>query len=353
MCKKGIEIEQFFVRLKDEENINRMPALEQSIPIIRERDRVRVKLPKLKIEKFSRNPKQCRAFRDAFDIVANENNDLTDVGKFTYLRSYLTGDAVRLQARLAITSSNYGVGLELLERRFGTKQVIINSHMESLYKLPVIRSSEDVRSLEAIGVEPESYGCLLVPMIKDKIPNELNIHISRKFDASVDVWKINDLMKELKLEIEARERVGDTKRAKSQRTPRDTVEGLLSVDKITCPFCQQDHFADRCNIVTNVNTRKKMLQCQSRCYICTKRGHQSRDCKSKRTCFRCKGRHHTSICERDQDNSRQQTNNYKSSSLKKSNGSKDSKEDNEQTQQPNTSRTATNTVTSNNKVVFV
>ena len=42
-------------------------------------------------------------------------------------------------------------------------------------------------------------------MIKDKIPDELNIHISRKFDASVDVWKINDFMKELKLETEVRE----------------------------------------------------------------------------------------------------------------------------------------------------
>ena len=52
-------------------------------------------------------------------------------------------------------------------------------------------------------------------MIKDKIPNELNIYISCKFDASVDIWKINDLMRELKLEIEARERVGDAKRLKS------------------------------------------------------------------------------------------------------------------------------------------
>ena len=81
----------------------------------------------------------------------------------------------------------------------------------------------NVRSLEDIGVEPESYDCLLVPVIKDKIPNELNIHISCQFDASVDVWKINDLIRELKLEIEARERVGDTQRLKSQRTPRDTV----------------------------------------------------------------------------------------------------------------------------------
>ena len=278
---------------------------------------------------------------------------MTDVEKFTYLRSYLTGDALRLQAGLALTSSNYRVALELLERRFGTKQVIINSHMEFLYKLPVIRSSEDVRSirdfhdkiemnlrsLEAIGVEPESYGCLLVPMIKDKIPNELNIHISCKLDASVDVWKMNDLMRKLKLEIEARERVGDAKRLKSWRTPRDTVEGLLSVEKITRPFCQQDHFADRCNIVTNVNTRKRMLQCQSRCYICTKRGHHSRDCKSKRMRFRCKRRYHPSICERD--SSRHQTSFDKSNDSKKSNDNKDSIGDNEQMQQPNTSRTAT------------
>ena len=138
--KKGIEIERLFDRVKAEENRSRMTALKQSIPITREREKVGVilvilvKIPKLQIVKFSGDPKQYRAFRDAFDLVANRNNDLTDVEKFTYLRSYLTGDALRLQAGLALTSSNYRVALELLERRFGTKQVIINSHMESLYK---------------------------------------------------------------------------------------------------------------------------------------------------------------------------------------------------------------------------
>ena len=152
-----------------------MPALEQPIPTIAERDKVRVKLPKLQIEKFSGVPKQYRAFRDVFDLVANENNGLTDVEKFPYLRCYLTGDALRLQAWLALTTVNYRVALELLERRLGTNQVIINSHIESLYKLLVIRGSEDVRSirdfhdkiemnlpsLEAIGVGSESYAVSL------------------------------------------------------------------------------------------------------------------------------------------------------------------------------------------------
>ena len=115
---KAIEIEQFFARIKDEENRNGISELEQSIPIIRERHKVRVKLPKLQIENLSGDPKQYRAFIDAFDLVANENNDLTDVEKFAYLRSYLTGDALRLQAVLALISGNYRVALELLERRF-------------------------------------------------------------------------------------------------------------------------------------------------------------------------------------------------------------------------------------------
>ena len=92
-----------------------MLALEWSIPVIRERDKVRVKLPKLQIEKFSGDPKHYLAFRDAFDLVANENNDLAEVEKFTYLGSYVTGDALRLQPGLALTSSNYRVALELLE----------------------------------------------------------------------------------------------------------------------------------------------------------------------------------------------------------------------------------------------
>ena len=57
--------------------------------------------------------------------------------------------------------------------------------MESVYKLPLIRNSEDIknmrefydkmeisfRTLEAIGVEQKSYGCLMIPIIKDKLPN--------------------------------------------------------------------------------------------------------------------------------------------------------------------------------------
>ena len=77
-------------------------------------------------------------------MVANENNDLIDVEQFTYLRIFLTGYAFRL---LALTTNNFRVALELSERRYGSKHVIISSHMDSLYKLPVFRSSQEVKGI--------------------------------------------------------------------------------------------------------------------------------------------------------------------------------------------------------------
>ena len=38
----------------------------------------------------------------------------------------------------------------------------------------------DVRSLESLGVEPEHYGALLIPIVTGKLPPEIRLIISRK-----------------------------------------------------------------------------------------------------------------------------------------------------------------------------
>lgn len=39
-----------------------------------------------------------------------------------------------------------------------------------------------------------------------------------------------------------------------------------------------------------------MLKRDNRCFVCTRTGYLSKDCRSRRTCFNCSGHHHTSIC---------------------------------------------------------
>ena len=65
-----------------------------------------------------------------------------------------------------------------------------------------------------------------------------------------------------------------------------------------CCYCGQNHSATNCGTVTNTDARKQVLHKNGRCYICLRKGHLSRDCRSTHHCHSCNGRHHTSICVR-------------------------------------------------------
>ena len=56
-----------------------------------------------------------------------------------------------------------------------------------------------------MGYEPDRYGPLLIPIITSKIPDDLNLIISRRFD-SADSSDIEMVLNALKSEITAREK---------------------------------------------------------------------------------------------------------------------------------------------------
>ena len=53
-----------------------------------------------------------------------------------------------------------------------------------------------IRSLQALGVESKSYGSLLVPVIMNKIPEEMRLIVSRNFDQST--WDVDSMLKSFK-----------------------------------------------------------------------------------------------------------------------------------------------------------
>ena len=50
--------------------------------------------------------------------------------------------------------------------------------------------------------------------------------------------------------------------------------------------------------VKSVEEQKHLLRKYARCFICTRNGHISRDCKSRISCSVCMGKHHVSICDK-------------------------------------------------------
>ncbi len=70
-----------------------------------------------------------------------------------------------------------------------------------------------------------------------------------------------------------------------------------------CSYCRQSHLSSSCKTVTDPEERKKVLMKDGRCFICLRRYHRSRDCRSSLKCSNCGGRHHLSICDGNQSRS--------------------------------------------------
>jgi len=176
-----------------------------------------VKLPKIFIKRYNGDPLQWQQFYDTFKATIMENTSLSKVEKFTYLRSYLTGDAERCIQGITLREDNFDSAMDLLKERYGLPQICIASHMDKLVKLKKLNHANSVkdlrnmydsienhlRSLVSLGINSEQFGSMLAPIIIEKIPHEIRLIVTRKLGK--ENWKIEELMENLKFEIEARE----------------------------------------------------------------------------------------------------------------------------------------------------
>ena len=84
-----------------------------------------VKLPSIEIKSFSGELTECPSFLDSYEATIHNSSELSDVGKFTYLRSYLADAVLKSISGLTLTNENYGKALAILKERYGNKQAIV------------------------------------------------------------------------------------------------------------------------------------------------------------------------------------------------------------------------------------
>ena len=94
----------------------------------------KAKLPKLILPKFRGDVTTGKGFWESYKSAVHDNNSISKIDKFNYLRSLLEGAASRAIQGLALLSSNYDSAEEILEQRFGRLQQIISAHMDKILK---------------------------------------------------------------------------------------------------------------------------------------------------------------------------------------------------------------------------
>ena len=67
----------------------------------------KVKLPKLAIQSFKGELTAWVTFWDSYEVAIHTKSSLSDIEKFTYLRTFLQGPALEAIAGLTLTAANY------------------------------------------------------------------------------------------------------------------------------------------------------------------------------------------------------------------------------------------------------
>ena len=263
----------------------------------------RIRLPKLELRRFNGELTSWMAFWDSFEAAIHNNDELFSVDKFNYLNTLLEGSAATAVAGLTLTSKNNGEAMEILKKRFGNKQMIIAKHMDILMNLEAVSSQHDLKGLRhlynlveshthglaSLGVPSSSYGALLSSVLITKLPQEFHFTISREIKEGE--WNLSTVMKILDREIDAREisaaNPGACSNKKITRNP-PTAAALLSTDpSVHCVYCDQTHLPSQCKNVADVKAWKQILLRSGRCFVCLKKGHVSKNCRSSTKCFTC------------------------------------------------------------------
>ena len=321
-----------------ESNLLKINAKERELtdndtPSEHERRKNVVKLPKLTVKRFYGDPTNWPEFIDTFNVAIHENTELSPIEKFTYLKGYIGGEAEKSLEGLKLTSINYEHAIEILRERFGNKQLIISKHMSNLLSLDKVKNSYHVKELRSLydkitinirgllsyDIDSKQFSPMLIPILMQKLPNDIKLELSKLLNKKE--WNLDEIIKLLKYEIEARENCDNSAGESDNRNAvesinnrlrlghnnpprRITTENLLVTNNraLKSSFCKENHYSDKCTAVTDLIARREIVKNNKLCFRCLMSNHGIRNCRSKRKCFKCQSdRHHTAICDYDKE----------------------------------------------------
>lgn len=298
-----------------------------------------VKLPKLNIASFDGNKLKWQEFWDTFSCTVHTNEKISDIEKFSYLQSKLTGKAKEAIAGLELSNTNYSVAILILKERFGNTQEVVDLHYHALINLNAPNNTtanlrifldaveKHLRSLEVLNQDVNQN--VFISIIKSKLPQDVLVQLELRRQSDSE-WTVFSLRACLRAYIVARERAEhdsksdvqeklnysakqcNNKKVLSQNNSNPGIgsaEALVATNDVQargknkgysdkCRYCEKRHWSDECQQYPTIQERKTVLK--DSCFRCLKIGHRSKDCRRNKVCVHCgaNNKHHRSLCSK-------------------------------------------------------
>ena len=252
----------------------------------------------LHLPKYSGDQLAWPEFWELYAAVVDQNTCYSVVEKFVFLRGYLTGEAARAIQGLSTTESIYQIAVDILKDRFGNESIRKETLMANLLRLPAVTNADDlkalrrliddltanVRALEALGTSSATYGELLLPVLKGKVPEVWRFQWARsRGKENVSKSEFTSFMKYLQEEMKIREEVTQVPCMKAKVTespstpPTKSATSTLTTQRVSvqpksrwnCQACGQgQHGLAKCDQyrILSVKDRWEVVKKSGLCF---------------------------------------------------------------------------------------
>lgn len=280
-----------------------------------------VKLPTIKLPTFGGDYLLWLEYKDTFESMIHNNDNIPSINKFHYLRSSLEGSASVVIKSIEFSSSNYNVAWNLLCERYNNKNILINNHLKALFNFEAINResfkalrfiidhfSKHLRALESLGQPTDKWDALIIFIVSSK----LDTNTSRKWEelkcSLKELPTLDEFYKFLRCRADVLETSYSNHSEKQRFTPGESrlkfnthhsKSFVVSTNKEPknkcCAICKQIHCVFECSKFKSmsVDDRINEISKQRLCKNCFRGGHNAFQCQLRGSCQICKKKHNT------------------------------------------------------------
>uniref|UniRef100_A0A1B0DIL1 Uncharacterized protein n=1 Tax=Phlebotomus papatasi TaxID=29031 RepID=A0A1B0DIL1_PHLPP len=258
------------------------------------------KLPTLEVPDFSGDRTQWPNFKGMFLSIVHNNRRLSDIQRLQYLKSLVSGNALKLIRNVPMSEQGYDSAWRLLMKHFDDAFTVVHHEIEKFCRIPAISTLNVESFTDLYATAVSVLDSLDGQNATSRDPWVIYLLLS-KLDSETKAF-LDFLSTRLK-SLEMCQTIPAT--ASNQQvktTPSKPIRSRLNLAAVTrdssstsFPACQQTyHKVFRCPTFLEMSPpdRLALVRQHNLCRKCITSTHNSRDCTFF-PCRRCSGPHNT------------------------------------------------------------
>ena len=269
------------------------------------------KLPKLRITPCKGTSSDWVRFENMF-ITQVHSRRVSDEDKFGYLLRMVAPKVRERISNLKPSALGYKTAWERLQKEYGQTKLVVNAHMDEIINLRTVkgnsydkvrdfyeRLSKNFDALQTLGKEDMLRGFVMttlkkLPQVK---PDLVRVDVNwEERDMKELIENLRKWLQRNKTDDSSADS-GDSRRRERHWYTKGKRENGHEPRAPSCLYCRSDHWGEACEVFDTLEKRRQFFREKKLCYNCGREGHGANYCRSS-PCFKCKLRHHTSLCDR-------------------------------------------------------